>query len=188
MLFFIADTHFGHKNAIWYDHRPFQSVKEMDEELIKRWNSRVTNGDTVYILGDFSWHNTDRTMCILKRLKGKKRLIKGNHDRVKPPELRKEFDYIKEYEQISVGRKVLILCYYSIPFYNRHHHDAVMIHGHTHNSKEHLLELEIERCINESGIPCNMYNVGCMLPYMDYMPRTLDEIIKRKENYGFERN
>jgi hypothetical protein len=25
--------------------------------------------------------------------------------------------------------------------------------------------------------PCEMYNVGAMLPYIDYTPRTLDEII-----------
>lgn len=25
--------------------------------------------------------------------------------------------------------------------------------------------------------PCNMYNVGAMLPYMGYMPKTLDQII-----------
>jgi hypothetical protein len=25
--------------------------------------------------------------------------------------------------------------------------------------------------------PCEMYNVGVMIPYMNYTPRTLDEII-----------
>lgn len=29
---------------------------------------------------------------------------------------------------------------------------------------------------------CEMYNVGAMMPYMDYTPRTLDEII---EGYHF---
>ena len=27
------------------------------------------------------------------------------------------------------------------------------------------------------GKQCRMYNVGAMMPYMDYTPRTLDEII-----------
>lgn len=26
--------------------------------------------------------------------------------------------------------------------------------------------------------PCNMYNVGCMLPHMDYTPRTFEEILE----------
>lgn len=25
--------------------------------------------------------------------------------------------------------------------------------------------------------PCNMFNVGCMIPYMNYTPRTFEEII-----------
>ena len=27
-------------------------------------------------------------------------------------------------------------------------------------------------------VPCRMYNVGCMIPGMDYTPRTFDEIIQ----------
>lgn len=27
------------------------------------------------------------------------------------------------------------------------------------------------------GHPCQMYNVGAMMPWMDYTPRTLDEIV-----------
>ena len=38
---------------------------------------------------------------------------------------------------------------------------------------EHVRHLQEELY----SIPCWMYNVGCMLPYMDYTPRTLDEII-----------
>ena len=25
--------------------------------------------------------------------------------------------------------------------------------------------------------PCNMYNVGCMMPYIRYAPRTLEDIV-----------
>lgn len=32
--------------------------------------------------------------------------------------------------------------------------------------------------IGEFGQPCNMFNVGCMMDYMDYTPRTFDEIVK----------
>lgn len=35
-VFFTADLHFGHENVLRFDKRPFQTVAEMDEELIRR--------------------------------------------------------------------------------------------------------------------------------------------------------
>ena len=57
MNYYIAHTHFGHANVIRYDVRPFESVEAMDEALIKRWNTRVSDDDTVYVLGDAFWGN-----------------------------------------------------------------------------------------------------------------------------------
>ena len=51
--FYISDTHFGHFNAIDFDHRPFKTTEEMDEALIKNWQDTVQEEDNVYILGDF---------------------------------------------------------------------------------------------------------------------------------------
>ena len=52
MIYFTADTHFGHCNVIRFCDRPFASAEEMDEAMIQNWNDRVTGNDTVYILGD----------------------------------------------------------------------------------------------------------------------------------------
>ncbi len=41
MIFFSADHHFYHANIIRYCSRPFNSVEEMNEEMIARWNSTV---------------------------------------------------------------------------------------------------------------------------------------------------
>ena len=54
MNLYTSDLHFGHKNVIEFDHRPFHDVNEMDHLMIESWNSRVQPDDTVYILGDFS--------------------------------------------------------------------------------------------------------------------------------------
>ena len=47
--FFIADLHFGHKKVIEFEkeHRPFSTIEEHDEELVRRWNARVSKKDSV---------------------------------------------------------------------------------------------------------------------------------------------
>ena len=51
-VFFIADTHFRHRNIIKHDGRPYSSVDEMNEALITNWNAKVKPNDSVYHLGD----------------------------------------------------------------------------------------------------------------------------------------
>ena len=70
--FYIADWHYGHKNAIAYDNRPFTSINEMDKELIKRWNNAVSNEDIVYILGDMFWCQEQESIEVLDKLNGTK--------------------------------------------------------------------------------------------------------------------
>ena len=52
-MYELLDLHLGHANAIRFDNRPFADVDEMNESLIRSWNSMVTKQDTVYVLGDF---------------------------------------------------------------------------------------------------------------------------------------
>ena len=79
MEYFTSDLHLGHANIIALCHRPFSTVEEMDAALIANWNRRVTDRDTVYILGDLCFRATD-PVRYLTQLKGKKHLILGNHD------------------------------------------------------------------------------------------------------------
>lgn len=78
--FIIADTHFGHKNIITYENRPFADVDEMDGCLIDNWNSVVGKNDKIYILGDFALTSKERLAEIVHQLNGYKILILGNHD------------------------------------------------------------------------------------------------------------
>lgn len=48
------------------------------------------------------------------------------------------------------------------------------LHGHSHNTKEHMEELRIAAELNRKGFPTEIYNVGCM--HWNYQPVTLDEM------------
>ena len=72
--------HFGHKNVIKFDNRPFNDVDEMDAELIRLWNSKVSADDHVYIIGDLCFRNGRQEQWYIKQLNGHKHLILGNHD------------------------------------------------------------------------------------------------------------
>ena len=65
---------------------------------------------------------------------------------------------------------------------------AYMLYGHVHQTLEYEYLLNPRKTIkaNASGYGTpngNFINVGCMMPYMDYTPRTLDEIISGDEEY-----
>lgn len=174
--FYISDTHFGHSGIIWYDNRPFLSVKEMDEHLISAWNGVVTDDDTVYIAGDFSWYEEEKTLEILDKLNGRKVLIKGNHDRISPT-LSRKFIKVCEYLEIEDDGQKIILSHYPMPFWNGQFRDSVHLYGHVHNSHQwNICEHLIKEVRQLQDIPMRMYNVGCMMEWMDYTPRTLSEI------------
>ena len=81
MIYFTADTHFCHANIIRNCDRPFDDVHQMNRIMIEKWNSYVTDRDDIYILGDFMYKGKGRDANeILSKLKGRKYLVKGNHE------------------------------------------------------------------------------------------------------------
>lgn len=62
----------------------FRGWENHTERLFANWNRLVTDDDTVVLAGDLSWglklNETAKDFEFLKKLKGKKILLKGNHD------------------------------------------------------------------------------------------------------------
>jgi len=79
--FFIADTHFGHKNIMEYENRPFENIEDMDNIIIENWNKTVKGKDKIFILGDFALSNKKKIIELIKRLNGYKIFVMGNHDK-----------------------------------------------------------------------------------------------------------
>lgn len=177
--FYIADWHYGHANIVGFDNRPFFNIYEMNEALVSRWNSVVGSGDLVFILGDMFWIKSSDAIPILDSLNGQKFLVKGNHDRCKDNQFMKRFVKIDEYTEVDDNGRNVVLCHYPIPCFKNHFYGWYHLYGHVHSSFEYNM-MENARYQMEALYEkqCNMYNVGAMMPWMSYTPRTLDEIIE----------
>lgn len=133
-IFMIGDTHFGHGNILNFKRedgtpvRPFQTVDEMDWEMVVRWNRVVQPQDHVYHLGDVAIKRDGLEMMM--HLNGHKRLIHGNHD------IFKTKDYLKYFEEIRGVRVIDDFVLTHIPLHPESlRGDWVNIHGHLHNNK-----------------------------------------------------
>ena len=148
-------------------------------------NNTVEIDDDVYLLGDISWYNTTKTIEIFNNLNGNIHLIKGNHDGklLKNRELQSRFCEIVDYKELDIGDgKIVVLCHYPIPCFKNHYYGSYHLYGHVHTGFEDNIMQQVKYQMTALyDKPCNMWNVGCMKSYMNYTPRTLEEIIKSGE-------
>lgn len=147
--YFIGDTHFGHNNVLKYDNRPYESIEEHDKALIKLWNKTVQNGDIVYLMGDLSLtHSSEKLIGYISKLKGRKRLVMGNHDsRNYEWYLNNGFERVYDKPVILKGKFVLshepidkIINDENSPFFN--------IYAHVHNHPEYATETKTSLCVS----------------------------------------
>lgn len=188
MKYYISDLHFDHTNVIKFDNRPFKDVEEMNNTLINNWNSVVKKNDIVYVLGDFCFGNTERTNELFNQLSGKIILIRGNHDRILHTQANKNkvlqmVDY-KEVKDTAFGKEYRVyMSHYFMPLFRSHRYpNSVHLYGHVHNSDEWEFCKEVaEQTKNRYKTDAKYFNVGCMLDYINYTPRTLEQILKNGE-------
>ena len=135
MDYFISDIHFGHRNVIRHCDRPFKTVTEMNDEIIKRWNNVVTDADRVFVVGDMFLCDIDEAELYIKQLNGYKILIKGNHDLHKKAMIKVGFDeFHHRLDYDMPDGRVALLLHYPVPDCLLDDYD-LMIHGHIHISK-----------------------------------------------------
>lgn len=133
---FTADTHFGHTNIIKYCNRPFNTIEEMDSEIIFRWNSVVKDGDVVYHLGDFCF---GKPISYIERLNGYLKIIPGSHDKEiqrSGAELMLRKFVFEKLTEIKVDingiNQLVVLCHYAMRSWNKSHYGSWHLYGHHH--------------------------------------------------------
>ena len=137
MIYFTADTHFCHNNIIHSCERPFTNADEMDKAMIERWNSCVTARDEIYILGDLLYRgNAKQANDILSKLKGRKYLVKGNHEKYLDDPLFKVdvFEWVKDFHILKYEKTDFVLFHYPMLTWHKSHYGSIHLYGHVHNS------------------------------------------------------
>ena len=169
MIYYTADLHFHYAPLL--SSRPFATVAEMDETLIRNWNETVTEADTVYLVGDVGYNDGHVPLHALGRLHGHKHLIRGNHDT--PFEdagrLYECFESVTDFNEIEDGEDHILLCHYPIIYCKR----GYMIHGHLHHGRgpEYELLRRLPRVLN-AGVDVNFYR-----------PVTLQQLVENNRAY-----
>lgn len=166
---FIADLHFGHEKVIAFDNRPFETVEQMDAELIKRWNQTVQKSDDIYIVGDLMFRSDKEYSWYLQQLRGRKHLILGNHDYkiLKDEKAQSYFESIHHIISLREDGREIILCHYPMLEWRGYFRGSLHIFGHIHEASH-----EIYRYICQQP---NMLNAGASI--VDYRPATVKELI-----------
>lgn len=162
--FFTSDTHFCHRNSIYHSNRPYESVEEMNEGLIKSWNDIIKPKDEVYHLGDVTWR-PQTCNEILSRLNGKKHLILGNHDK-RIVKYKPKFESIQQNLDINIGGYHVFLSHFPHLSWDRSHHGSINLHGHCHGT---LFNFGVKRL--DVGVDAN-----------NYRPISWDEVIAKMKD------
>jgi calcineurin-like phosphoesterase family protein len=156
--------HFGHESIIRYENRPFIDVAAMDATIIENWNRVVAQDDSVFVLGDVSFYPKERTVEIIASLRGRKRLILGNHDFGRTESFWKGagFEFVSPYP-------ICLDEFYWLSHEPMHLTSAmpyVNIHGHIH-AKTMSTDGAVNRYVNVS------------VEHIGYTPILFEEIKKR---------
>jgi calcineurin-like phosphoesterase family protein len=164
-VFFISDTHFGHRGIISFEStkpfRPFETIEEHDAELVSRWNADVRPKDIVWHLGDFCFGR--RNLHIAAELNGKKRLIMGNHDIYGADE------YLKYFEKLygCVEYKGMLLSHMPVHPNQLEKRYYMNVHGHLHTNHVMKPLCKVQRDYRYFNASCEQINLT---------PIPLDEI------------
>ncbi len=170
-IFLTSDTHFGHDREFIWKVRGFNSVEEMNETIVQKWNKTVSAEDDVYILGDVILGDPNNIEYV-RRLNGKLHIVLGNHDTANREKMYCELPNVVEVAGVGIRLKYkkyhFVLTHYPMLTGNLEKESlkqmALNLYGHTH---------QLTNFYNDMPY---MYHVG--VDSHDCYPILLDDIIE----------
>ena len=140
--YFTSDLHLGHANILRFQNRPFDSVEDMNIKLIQNYNSMV--------------HKVEESNMLIQQLKGRKVLIRGNHDLKYDSSL---FEDILDYKEFNQDKIKYVLMHYPLMQWNGSYKGrSIHLHGHIHAQCEYNLKNRDDSVFRyDVGVDANNY-------------------------------
>jgi len=133
MIYIITDTHFNHKKMVEWG-RPADFEKQIWDSLLA-----LSSEDLLIHLGDICISGDKETHEMLRRVKAKKILIKGNHDEKSDHwYMQNGWDFVcHTYTNHYFGKHIVFT---HEPFNMLEKYGDINIHGHFHGGTHHKYE------------------------------------------------
>ena len=152
-IYFMSDLHYNHENVIRYDSRPFKTVQEMNDYIIRILKS-TSEEDVIFDLGDMFWNTSEYEIKnILDQIPCKNIYkIMGNHDRYGfyqcQSQLARNFKIVCDILDVSIRHQeidyMVTMSHYPLVSWNHKSHGSLMIHGHTHSNLDEFNNLSTD--------------------------------------------
>lgn len=153
-IYFVSDTHYGHKNICrgtseWGDSkgqstRDFDTLGQMNQAIVDGINKYVGEDDILYHLGDWSFGGIEQILKFMDRIYCSNiHLILGNHDHhIKNNKeitgthfkTRNLFTSVNDVLEITINKQKLFLSHYAHRVWNHSHKGVIHLFGHSHGS------------------------------------------------------
>lgn len=176
MIYFFADSHFGHDREFIYKDRGCSSIEEHDSLLIKNFNSIVKSGDEVYFLGDFAPVKPNDYFKAL--ICDRWNFILGNHDKKLIEQLSKSriVSVTNGFLDIKYYKQKITLSHFPMMSWEASHWNSWNLYGHVH-----LKTLPIQgKMMDVSPTKDHLYpySLDEVYEHMRHQPDNWDLIIK----------
>lgn len=152
-VYFWSDLHLFHDRDFVYGRRGFDSVEEHNLTLKNRWNNKIANDTSVYLLGDtVLGHDAEKNfLSFLSQVNFKQLfLMSGNHPagykqlyQRNPKGFKigeKEVYFIPNYYEMYVNKQLMILSHYPLLSWRDMGKGSIHCFGHVHGN---LIDSEI---------------------------------------------
>jgi calcineurin-like phosphoesterase family protein len=200
-IWITSDTHYHHRNICrgvsrWGSRdeqgifrvseeatRDFSDLREMDEALVDRINSRVQPEDVMIHVGDWSFAGQERVKEFRDLIRCKNIiLIYGNHDghiRSNSMGEKRLFRHVSDYEEMKVNNEhKLVLFHYPIESWNGMREGAIMLQGHQHLKGDKRFangkRMDIGACGNDLW-PYSLEEIVDLMRNRQYVPENSQE-------------